>query len=394
MTELDQSEPLQPAWAHSSHRSMWADLTACSEGHGPTDRQLQRLVDWELSDADRAAVWSITAGNVVDEIDRRLALLRSLHPSLHNFPLPGAWTDWIDLLWSFWLPLAQKLDRHQRALNAPFTQGILGGQGTGKTTLTQILQVILAQLGHQTVALSIDDLYLTYKQRQALKQKDPRLIWRGPPGTHDIDLGLRTLKQLKGEESNACSGGQVSVPQFDKSLHEGQGDRTQPAQYPTPTIVLFEGWFVGVRPLPEAVFAQSNHLPEPIVSAADRAFARDCNRQLQLYLPLWDCLDSLMVLHPQDYRLSQRWRQQAEHKMKAQGKSGLSDAEINKFVMYFWKALHPQLFIQPLIHSPQANLIVAICQDHRPSRLYLSSNGNPGEIFRAAAWPYFCLGFV
>ena len=47
--------------------------------------------------------------------------------------------------------------------------------------------------------------------------------------------------------------------------------------------------------------------------------------------------------------------------MKAQGKTGKSDEEIEEFVEYFWKALHPELFIQPLTKT--ADLVVEIKSD-------------------------------
>ena len=69
------------------------------------------------------------------------------------------------------------------------------------------------------------------------------------------------------------------------------------------------------------------------------------SRLTYLYGP---ALDQLMVLYPEDYRISKQWRLQAEHQMKAQGKAGMSDAMIEQFVEYFWRALHPELFVTPL----------------------------------------------
>lgn len=357
-------------WCHQS-------VIAWGQGQRPSDRQRQQLIDWELGDAMRAEIWQITADNVALAIENRAALLRSLSTRLKEsparFPLPGNWTDWIGPLWTFWLPLAQWLNQAQQTAGTPFIQGILGGQGTGKTTLSQILCLLLEHLGQPAVGLSLDDLYLTYAQRQTLQQQDPRLRWRGPPGTHDIELGWRTLSALK----NAAPGEQVALPQFDKSLHQGQGDRTAPLYRLAPKIVLFEGWFVGVRPLEAAVFAdQSSRLPDPIVTDADRQFAQSCNHRLRHYLPLWSFLDSLMVLYPTNYRLSQRWRQQAEHRMKAQGNPGLGDPEVANFVTYFWKALHPQLYIAPLTRSPDTSLVVNIRSDHSLGELYSPSAGH------------------
>ncbi|MDY7024311.1 MAG: glycerate kinase, partial [Cyanobacteriota bacterium] len=110
---------------------------------------------------------------------------------------------------------------------------------------------------------------------------------------------------------------------------------------------------------------------EPIITESDRQFARDINQKLQDYVPLWNCLDRLMVLNPVDYRLSKQWRKQAEHEMIATGKSGMTDTEIEQFVDYFWKSLHPELFITPLVQNPQlADLVVDINADHSIGQIY------------------------
>jgi D-glycerate 3-kinase len=138
-------------------------------------------------------------------------------------------------------------------------------------------------------------------------------------------------------------------------------------------IVLFEGWFVGVRPIDPAVFDAS--LPEPIQTSADRAFARDMNDQLKDYLPLWERLDRLMLLYPVNYRLSQQWRCQAEQQMIATGKSGMTEAQVSKFVEYFWRSLHPELFITPLTKKNSwVDLVIEINPDHTVGAIY-----RPGE---------------
>ncbi|NJM46445.1 MAG: glycerate kinase [Alkalinema sp. RU_4_3] len=292
----------------------------------------------------------------------RQKLLQDCAPAFQKFTLdrhlPAA--CW-DTLWQIWLPLAQALLEARSQTPNPLTVGFLGGQGTGKTTLTQVLALIFASQDLRTASFSLDDLYLTYAQRQALS--DRRLIWRGPPGTHDIGLGLRTLRALKAKLP------QVEIPWFDKSLHGGQGD-PGPSKTTGPVdFVLFEGWFVGARPLSPVAF--ESPLPEPIVTAADRAFARAMNLRLHDYLPLWELLDRLVVLHVPDYSLSKTWRKQAEHELINQGKTGMDDEQIDRFVEYFWKALHPQLFIEPLVREPHwTDWVLEIGPDHQPKRLY------------------------
>ncbi|HIK44240.1 MAG TPA: glycerate kinase [Leptolyngbyaceae cyanobacterium M65_K2018_010] len=330
-----------------------------------TPGQWQALIDWELGDRRRAQAWGITPGNVVDQLQNRLTWLKQVAPQHPNLPLPQASiTPYLIMYWQLWLPFAMILVQARLQRPTPLIQGILGGQGTGKTTLTQILRQILALRGYHAVALSLDDLYKTYAERCQLRQADPRLRWRGPPGTHDIPLGIATLERL----ATAQPGDWLDIPRFDKSLWGGEGDRVAPERVQGVDMVLFEGWFVGVRPIADAEFDRA---PAPIQTEPDRQFARDMNRQLQAYLPLWERLHQLMILTPEDYRISQLWRRQAEQRMQASGKPGMSPGEIDQFVEYFWRALHPDLFIAPLKHNPRyVNLVVEMNLDRTPRAIY------------------------
>ncbi|MEH1780290.1 MAG: glycerate kinase [Nostoc sp.] len=325
----------------------------------------QQVREAALADRLRAKAFGIAPENVDEAIKKRSHLLKSVLPAFNQFcqtTLQIEPQEMLPVLWDLWLPLGIKLALHRQQLGRPLIQGILGGQGTGKTTTCKILSLILDRLGYRTVSLSLDDLYKTYSDRLVLTQQDPRLIWRGPPGTHDVDLGLNVLDQIRQSQSS------VMVPRFDKSAYGGAGDRTTPEIVTGVDIVLFEGWFVGVRPIDPNVF---NTAPPPIITENDRAFARDINHRLHNYLPLWERLDSLILLYPTDYRCSLEWRKQAEQQMIARGKSGMSDAEIKEFVNYFWRSLHPELFIKPLLKDAAAvELAIEIHADHSFGEVY------------------------
>ncbi len=273
----------------------------------------------------------------------------------------------LPLLWQYWLPLAQLLSDRHNQLKRTFIQGLLGGQGTGKTTLGIVLKILLKHLGKTFLSISLDDFYKTYSDRQKLLEHRPDLIWRGPPSTHDLELAIAVIQQLR--DRSVGSNEEIAIPRFDKSLHNGAGDRRSPEISTSADIVLFEGWFVGMRPLPLSAF--TNLMP-PIQTDRDRAFALRCNADLHNYLPLWDYLDSLLILLPEDYRYSLEWRLEAEHKLRATGKTGMGDQEITKFVEYFWKALHPQLFIPNLLSETAivTKLVIEIGRSHLPKRIY------------------------
>jgi D-glycerate 3-kinase len=284
-----------------------------------------------------------------------LAQVKSFFADRH-MPETGP-NNWIEPLSNVWFPLAQQIIAWRESQADPtLIVGFLGGQGSGKTTLTALLCLLLEHQGYSAMSWSLDDLYLPHADRQLLEKRDPRLSRRGPPGTHDVELGIQVLNQFKAQETT------IEVPQFDKSLFQGAGDRINFKTYAPVDFVLFEGWFVGAQPI-----VLPRDLPDPIITEADRDFARDMNMALEAYLPLWERLDRLVILELSDYHLSKQWRKQAEQLMRSQGKPGMSDQAIDEFVEYFWKALHPELFVTPLTKAPeQTDWVMEIGIDHLP----------------------------
>ena len=338
----------------------------------PTEVEQEELIARELVDKVKAQAFGINKENCQQLIEARSQLFCSAYPSVLEWCAHHGIKEEKDtlfnLMWNCWLPLAINLAELRQKLGRTPIQGILGEMGTGKSSLASILRLLLGHLGYTTVILSLDDIYKTHTERFSLQKTDPRLIWRGPPGTHDIYLGLKFLGNCLQKDVSEP----ILIPRFDKSLHNGEGDRGKPEAIDKVDIVLFEGWFVGVRPIAETVFDQPL---EPIVSPKDIRFAKDNNERLKAYLPLWEKLDRLLVIYPVDYRFSKQWYQKAEYQMFSSSKTGMSDLETDNFVDYFWRALHPELFIAPLIKRPElVDLVVEIDQNHRYSTIYKPQN--------------------
>lgn len=207
--------------------------------------------------------------------------------------------------------------------------GLCAPQGAGKTTLTSALVEILAAQGLRAIAISIDDFYLTRTEHVGLAEQSPNnpyLQARGYPGTHDIELGERTLDRLArlGRRES------LAIPSYDKSANQGHGDRKREAEWPSVSgpldIVLLEGWMLGFPP-------RANDEP-PI----DDPSLAEIDQRFRMYDRWTQRLDAFVFLKPQKPEFVVQWRIEAEEKMKASGRAGLSREAIEAYVRSFLPA--------------------------------------------------------
>jgi D-glycerate 3-kinase len=225
--------------------------------------------------------------------------------------------------------------------------GISGLQGTGKSTLSgQLVQAGRAR-GLDIVALSIDDFYLTRRERLALGGSvHPLLATRGPPGTHDVALACRTIDALRRMRANTV----VRVPRFDKLADR----RLPPSRWhlirKKPDLIVFEGWFLKVP----AESERALHRPLNALERDDDkelVWRRYCNRALSAYEPLWRRLDSLLFLQGPGFELVPAWRWQQEQPLQAANprRQAMSRAEVDRFVLFFERVSRQALRSLPAI---------------------------------------------
>jgi D-glycerate 3-kinase len=212
----------------------------------------------------------------------------------------------------------------RRSSQRPIVAGLSAPQGAGKTTLVRYLAPLLSDLGWRTVAISIDDFYLTHDEQKrlaAVHPRNPYLQYRGYPGTHDVPLGLRTLEELR----TLRSGKSARVPGYDKSLHAGRGDRLPPDRWREVTgpldLVLLEGWMLGFQPVAAASVVD----PE----------MRVVNEQLQAYEAWHRLIDLMVILRSSDVEQIIRWRVEAEEAMRREGRPGLDAAAAEDYARRF-----------------------------------------------------------
>lgn len=210
--------------------------------------------------------------------------------------------------------------------------GLCGAQGSGKSTLAAGLKERFERAGVPTALLSIDDLYRTRAQREALARAvHPLLRTRGVPGTHDIALGMDAIARLERGEA-------ALLPRFDKAADDRLPESGwQPAE-PGTRLLLLEGWCVGARP------QQAVALAEPINRLerdedAQAVWRRYVNDALAGdYQALFGRIDRLVLLAAPSFNVVLRWRTQQEKALREQAGDGegvMTDAALARFVQHY-----------------------------------------------------------
>ena len=189
--------------------------------------------------------------------------------------------------------------------------GLAGGQGTGKTTISSLLRLVLVKYFKLKVfKISIDDFYKTRKDRILLsKNKHPLLLTRGVPGTHDIQLMVNLFKKVKKRTFRS-----IIIPKFDKSIDDRCKKNNWFKLKKKPDILILEGWCVGAKLKVESLNRPINVLEKIRQKKIWRSYV---NNQLKSkYSKLFDQLDSLLYLKAKNFKLLKRWRLKQEKNLK------------------------------------------------------------------------------
>jgi D-glycerate 3-kinase len=247
-----------------------------------------------------------------------------------------------------------------RALDGPLVVGINGAQGSGKSTMCKFLEVLLVEHNQRAATLSIDDLYRTRAEREALaREVHPLLATRGVPGTHDPALGLAVIEDFRG-------GRDLELPRFDKA----RDDRC-----PAPELVrgplqvlLLEGWCLGAVPQEDgALQAPVNDLEAS--EDPDLTWRKYVNQALDgEYRTLFEELDMLVMLKVPDFAAVRRNRALQEDKLRARNPDapGLMDeAALERFLDQ-----DERLTLHMFAEMPdRAAIVIEIDREQRPVSL-------------------------
>ena len=252
---------------------------------------------------------------------------------------------------SFWISNKAKKSK-------PYLIGLAGGQGTGKTTISSILNIILKKYFKLNVfKISIDDLYKTREDRIKLSKRiHPLLMTRGVPGTHDINFIFDLLKKVKNKKFN-----QQRLPKFNKAIDDRLKRKSWYLVKKVPDVIIFEGWCVGAR-------AEKNITLKKSINSLERTADKNLrwrkyvNGQLQTkYKKLFSKLDCLLFLKAGNFKLLQSWRLKQETLLKLNTKNKanskiMSKNEVLTFMQTYQRVTQNMFKFAPKYSSIVLNL--------------------------------------
>jgi len=230
---------------------------------------------------------------------------------------------------SFWIENKYKKKRKTLFL------GLSGSQGSGKTTVAEILKIILRKFFKRRIHVSsIDDFYKTLEDRDKMSnQIHPLFKTRGVPGTHDINLIKKFFIILKKKFFK-----KFRLPEFDKSIDDRLKKRYWTNIKKRPEIVILEGWCVGAKP-------QSNSLIKKPINILEKyedqnlIWRKYVNERLKKeYKKLFAAIDYFIFMKAPNFNSVFKWRLLQEKKLskKSQFKKKIMNYnEIKRFIMFY-----------------------------------------------------------
>jgi len=220
----------------------------------------------------------------------------------------------------FWI--SKKADKKR-----PYFVGLGGGQGTGKTTSSSLIKIILTKYFKLKVfKISIDDFYKTRKERIRLsKRVHSMLLTRGVPGTHDINMMLNFFKKMKSKKFK-----RLKLPTFNKAIDDRFNKKRWYDLKEKPDVIIFEGWCVGAKAEKINTLNKTINLMEKNKDKK-KIWRKYVNQQLKSkYKNLYSQLNCLIYLRAKNFNLLQKWRLKQERKLLLSSKKNSKLKIMNK----------------------------------------------------------------
>ena len=244
-------------------------------------------------------------------------------------------TNKIRDLKNIYIPMSFWIENKYKKKGKTLLLGFSGGQGSGKTTITGILKIILKSFFNREICISsIDDFYKTLKERKKMASTiHPLFKTRGVPGTHDTNLIKRFFSKLKMKKFK-----KFQLPKFDKSIDDRLKNNYSLSVKKRPEIVILEGWCVGAKP-------QSNLLIKKSINKLEKyedknlVWRKYVNEKLKKeYKKIFSMIDHFIFIKIPSFNMVYKRRTLQENKLKQKWRTNkkiMSNNKIKRFIMFY-----------------------------------------------------------
>ena len=268
--------------------------------------------------------------------------------------------DKVGQLNNFYIPIAKMIYDNYLGNKKTKVIGLTGGQGSGKSTISNILKIILKEhFNLNTVIFSIDDFYKTNKERKIMSAKvSPLFLTRGVPGTHDTKLLFNCINFLKKSKFK-----KLTIPKFDKSIDDRLPKSKWHKINKKPNIVIFEGWCVGETPQKKRDLLVSTNVLEK-EKDKNRVWRTKVNEELiNRYKKIFKLIDKIIFLKIPSFKHVYKWRLLQEKKLRvtSKGKKTMTNIQVKLFIMFYERLTKHMLKTL----SKNADSVIKIDNKHR-----------------------------
>ena len=263
---------------------------------------------------------------------------------------------------SYLIPLCFWISKKAN-IKKPYFVGLAGGQGTGKTTTSSLIKIILSKYFKLDVfRISIDDFYKTRKERISLsKRVHPMLLTRGVPGTHDINMMLNFFKKSKSKKFK-----RLKLPIFNKAIDDRYSKKHWYDLKKKPDVIIFEGWCVGAK-------SEKNNTLKKTINSMEKTkdqkqiWRKYVNDQLKSkYKKLYSQLNCLIYLKAKDFSLLQKWRLKQERKLWVKSKKNLNTKIMSKDNVLTFMQTYQRVTQNMFKYTPKyASVIINLNSNHQ-----------------------------
>ena len=247
--------------------------------------------------------------------------------------------------------------------------GLSGSQGSGKTMVTGILQIILKKFFKKNIyIISIDDFYKTLRDRNRMSQQKHSLFkTRGVPGTHDINLIKNFFISVKRKKFK-----KIKLPKFNKSIDDRSKKNYWHNINKRPEIIILEGWCVGAKPQ----IISSLRKPVNILERhedKDLIWRKYANEKLKKeYKEVFAMIDYFIFMKVPNFKMVFKWRLLQESKLKKKfhyKKNIMTYSAIKRFIMFYQR-----ITLQMMKDlSKSASIVLLLKKNHEIKRVLFRS---------------------